>query len=187
MNRDLTTLEYYVLGLISIEPQSGYSIMNNMEAEEWGGANATASPGSIYPILKRLEQQDMIEGTLELNEARARKMYALTEKGGQALDEWLKAPIGKDEAGTARSVLLMKFMFAERRLTHKEVIAWLDDYEKVTDHYVELLRLNRQPHSQAWSTHQYLMLECSMLELNMQKSWIQMARRHLQMQHRSGA
>lgn len=181
--RELTTLEYYVLGLISIAPQSGYSIMSYLEEEQWGGAHATASPGSIYPLLKRLEQNEMIEGTLELNESRARKMYVLTDRGGQALDDWLLAPITNLEVTNERNQILMRFMFAERRLTHAQVMQWLDNYEESTDLQIKLMQINRPSEAQGWSTHQFLLLECSMMELNMQKSWIQMARRHLHMLH----
>ncbi len=49
LKRELTTLEYMILGLISIEPQSDYSIIGVFESNlyRW-----SASPGSIYPILK---------------------------------------------------------------------------------------------------------------------------------------
>ena len=85
--RDLTALEYIVLGLVSLQPQSGYSITSFFED---GSYSWSASPGSIYPMLKRLEDGGMILGELEMEyETRPRKVYTLTESGGKRLDEWL--------------------------------------------------------------------------------------------------
>lgn len=176
--RDLTNLEYAVLGLISVEPQSGYSIITYFESY-W--SDIATSPGSIYPILKRLEQQDIIAGEVELvQEARSRKMYTLTPQGEGVLHAWLKAPISKDDAGRERPIMMLKFLFMEKHLARQDVIAWLDDYEKATDYYLQLLTLSRSPELQVWSLHQHLILEATMMELNMQRTWIQMARRRLQ-------
>ncbi|MEO1443748.1 MAG: PadR family transcriptional regulator, partial [Chloroflexota bacterium] len=82
--RELTTLEYIVLGLISIEPQTGYSIVNYFDEDSYN--SWSASPGSVYPMLKRLEKQGMIEGELDIeHETRPRKVYTLTEDGEDSL------------------------------------------------------------------------------------------------------
>jgi len=78
--RELTTLEYVVLGLISLHPQSGYSIINYFSPR--GVYSWNASPGTIYPILKRLEKQGIIDGKLELEPmTRQRKTYTLSKSG----------------------------------------------------------------------------------------------------------
>lgn len=179
--RDLTTLEYYVLGLISVEPQSGYSIITYFEMDWWRW-RGSSSPGSIYPILKRLEQQGIIDGELEVvYETRPRKMYTLTPAGEEILDEWLRMPVTKDEAGEDRSTLMMKFLFMERRLPVEETLKWLDSYEQATDYYITLLQVSRNPNlTGVWSLHQQLILEATLMELNMQRTWIQMARQRIQ-------
>lgn len=179
--RELTTLEYYVLGLISVEPQSGYSIITYFE-DDWWRWHGSSSPGSIYPVLKRLEQQNIIDGELEsIYETRPRKMYTLTPLGESLLDAWLRAPISKDEAAEDRSILMTKFLFAEKRMTRDEILVWLDNYEQATDHYLTLLRMNRNPQAESvWSLHQQLILEATLMELNMQRTWIQMARQRIQ-------
>ena len=55
--KNLTTLEYVVLGMIGVEPQSGYSLITTFES---GIFRWSASPGSIYPTLKRLEQAGFV-------------------------------------------------------------------------------------------------------------------------------
>src|SRR5262245_34359669 len=86
--RGLTALEYVVLGLVGMEPQSGYSIVNYFEE---GMYSWSASPGSIYPMLKRLEQQGIIDGELIMeHETRPRKIYRLSALGESLLDDWLR-------------------------------------------------------------------------------------------------
>ena len=177
LERELTTLEYVVLGLISIEPQSGYSIISFLEQ---GFYRWSASPGSIYPILKRLEKQGVIAGELEaIHETRPRKMYKLTTDGEDLLDEWITMPFTTSELLEDRDIVMLKFLFAERRLPREAVREWLREYEEGTDTY----DVSRRPffdltHQQA-SPHQKLILEGIMLELNMQREWIKMARERL--------
>src|SRR5215469_7367952 len=121
--RELTTQEYVILGLISIEPQSGYSIISTLEV---GVYRWSASPGSIYPILKRLEKDGIIEGTLEMvHETRPRKMYNLTPLGESILDTWIKARLTLRELYQERDTVMLKFMFAEYRLSREEILSWL--------------------------------------------------------------
>src|SRR5215472_12006374 len=88
--RELTTLEYVILGFLAVKPQSGYTILNNLET---GVYRASASTGSVYPVLKRLENAALIGGTVEAEyETRPRKVYSLLPAGGSILDNWLRQP-----------------------------------------------------------------------------------------------
>jgi DNA-binding PadR family transcriptional regulator len=177
-DREITTLEYIVLGLIGMSPQSGYSIISALEesTHRW-----SASPGSIYPILKRFEQQGLIAGELDLvYETRPRKMYTLTPQGEETLDEWLRGPMPWSEILDERDIALIKFLFAETRLTPEEVLAWLDRYERWTDEYAGPRRVFYEVLISGSSVHQQLIHEMTMMELNMQRTWIQMARRRLE-------
>ncbi len=175
--KTLTTLEYVILGLIGTEPQSGYSLITTFES---GIKRWSASPGSIYPTLKRLEQQGIIAGKLEMTyETRPRKMYTLTPLGEELLDSWLRAPLTKNEIGESRDVVLIKFLFAEKRLTREEILAWLDNYAQGTADYRALILMQGGPANVAWSVHQRLLAEEAMMELDMQSTWIERARRRL--------
>ncbi len=185
VTRTLTTLEYVVLGLISVEPQSGYSLITFLES---GVYRWSASPGSIYPMLKRLEQHEIIAGQLEMQyETRPRKMYTLTARGESLLDSWLRAPLTNREVGQERDIMLLKFLFAERRLSRDEVLAWLDGYEKATDTYIAMSNMQRDPTLAEWSLHQRLLIEASLMELEMQRAWIQRARQRVQAATRTGS
>jgi DNA-binding PadR family transcriptional regulator len=182
-SRTLTTLEYVVLGLIGAEPQSGYSLITFFES---GVYRWSASPGSIYPMLKRLEQQGIIAGKLEMEyETRPRKMYTLMPLGETLLDEWLRASLTNNEIGQERDIVLLKFLFSEKRLTRAQVLDWLDGYEKATETYIIMSNMQRDPKAKEWSSHQQLIIEASLMELEMQRTWIQMARRRLMADERA--
>lgn len=178
IGRELTTLEYIVLGLIGYTPQTGYSILGALEnnTSRW-----SSSPGSVYPILKRLESQGFIAGELEIiHETRPRKVYRLTPLGETTLDTWLRTQLDVREVLDRRDIALIKFLFAEKRLPRAEIIKWLDDYEKLTDAYDAQRRIFFEMALTAPSLHSQLIQEATMLELNMQRTWIQLARRRLE-------
>jgi DNA-binding PadR family transcriptional regulator len=179
LDRDLTTLEYLVLGLISLEPQSGYTIINTFESDRF---RWSASPGSIYPILKRLEKQGILSSELEMiHETRPRKMYSLTPLGETMLDDWLRKPLARREIVADREMVMMKFLFIEKRLSRQEVLAWLEAYEQDIDNYREMWWLRPDPETiNELSVHHQLIIQAGILELEMQREWIQMARRRLE-------
>jgi DNA-binding PadR family transcriptional regulator len=177
--RELTTLEYMVLGQISLLPQSGYSIIHLFGSDlyRW-----SASPGAIYPILKRLEEQKFLASELELvHETRPRKIYSLTPLGESILDKWLKRPPTKREVSIERDILLIKFLYIEKRLNRTEVLAWLDAYDQEAAGYEILLRIPDDPEmADLRSVHYQLIIEAARMEAKMQREWIQRVRQRLQ-------
>lgn len=177
--RELTVLEYVVLGLISTGPQSGYSIITTFDREVY--RRWSASPGAIYPMLKRLEKRGVIVGELEgAHRTRPRRMYSLTPHGGQLLDEWLRARPSKTDVTEERDITLLKFLFAEKRLPRKEVLAWLAALEAALHDYELMFYTQRNPESSDWSPHQQLVVEAMIMEINLQRAWAIMARSRLQ-------
>jgi DNA-binding PadR family transcriptional regulator len=78
-----------ILGLLSIGPRSGYDIKATVDRSTryfWA-----ASYGQIYPELRRLEQEGLIEGEDAPNGARRRRIYRLTESGRAELEAWLRS------------------------------------------------------------------------------------------------
>jgi len=75
---------YMILLLLAEGPKTGYELikrMKNLLAEVGGGA----SPGTVYPILRDLEEEGYIESSEEPHGARQRKVYRITEKGVEQL------------------------------------------------------------------------------------------------------
>jgi len=178
-DRDLTSLEYIVLGLISIEPQSGYSIVTFFDGNV---SSWSASPGSIYPMLKRLEKQSIIAGELEMtHETRPRKVYTLTQLGEDLLDEWLQQPPNMQPFYQERELAMWRFQFMERRLPLKEVIQWLKDYlatVKMTDGQWEIYHdgvMSALEDEGVGSVYRQLVLESSLMGINSMRTWLEMA------------
>lgn len=183
MKRELTTTEYIILGLINSAPQTGYGIIGTLEnvTSRW-----SASAGAIYPALKRLERQGLIEGTVEMvHEVRGRKVYRITPAGETLLDNWLRSPLAPNDILGERETALIKFLFAEQRLPREEVLAWLDTYEEGAATYDATHSLWQKAMLNVASLHQQLVVEATQMELNMQRSWIQRARERLQLDAKS--
>ncbi len=177
LERDLTTLEYAILGLLSTAPQSGYSILGSLStmSHRW-----TASPSSVYPTLKRMEQQRLIVGEIEaVRELRPRKVYRLTPDGELLLDAWLKKPVMFGVSFQDRDLALCKFLFAEQRLSRQEVLAWLDAYEAATEMHSATTRIFHDLAMKISTLHQKLILEATTMELELQGAWIRMARQRV--------
>ncbi|MDG5473883.1 PadR family transcriptional regulator [Jeotgalibacillus sp. ET6] len=82
-------LEGCILAVIEERPTYGYELYLRLTDQ---GLQAV-SEGSIYPVLLRLQKEDLIEGTfVKSANGPNRKYYSLTDKGKQALkhfkQEW---------------------------------------------------------------------------------------------------
>lgn len=79
-------IEIFVLAVIAREPSYGYKIVSDLSNY------IEISESTLYPILRRLEKQDMLETYNELFQGRNRKYYKITKKGQKKikdfLDEW---------------------------------------------------------------------------------------------------
>jgi len=101
-------IEHSILGMISLKPCSGYDL--KAEFEKGGAALLSASSfGSIYPHLKRLEQDGLIETQEEGHDGRHKKVYELTAKGWQELTHWLEQT--SEYPIPLRDELLLKLLF----------------------------------------------------------------------------
>src|SRR4051794_17754949 len=74
-----TSVTSVILGLLALGPRSGYEIKATVDRSTrffWA-----ASYGQIYPELRRLERDGLIEGEDAPNGARPRRVYRLTDAG----------------------------------------------------------------------------------------------------------
>ena len=101
-------IEHSILGMISIKPCSGYDL--KAEFEKGGAALLSASSfGSIYPHLRRLEQDGLIEAQEGGHDERHKKVYELTPRGWQELTNWLEQV--SEYPIPMRDELLLKMLF----------------------------------------------------------------------------
>jgi DNA-binding PadR family transcriptional regulator len=106
---EITAATWGVLGLIEQKPRTGYDIKRAVERtirHFWA-----ASPGQIYPELRRLEQAGWIEGSDEPNGGRQRRVYRITDDGTAALQGWLASRDGPRVE--LRDESLLRLFFAD--------------------------------------------------------------------------
>lgn len=69
------------------EPQYGYSLVSKLADND-----IHVEAGTLYPLLRRLEKQGILESKWDTNETRPRKYYLLSETGKEVYDllcvEW---------------------------------------------------------------------------------------------------
>lgn len=92
----MNTLSYGLLGLLARKSCSGYDLMLQLQPF-W-----QAKHSQIYPLLACLDKEGYLQHTrVEQTEKPDKKMYTITEKGREALQEWLiepaLAPATRDE------------------------------------------------------------------------------------------
>jgi DNA-binding PadR family transcriptional regulator len=74
-------LKYMVLGLLEEKSMHGYEVMQRLEEES--GGYYTASPGSVYPVLQMLEDQEYVRS----EQADGKRVYHITDQGRAFLHE----------------------------------------------------------------------------------------------------
>jgi DNA-binding PadR family transcriptional regulator len=182
--RDLSNLEYIVLGLCSLAPQSGYDISTGFED---GSISWSASPGSVYPMLKRLEGQGLIVGDLEMEyETRPKKVYSLTEEGGKALDEWLNTIPKMRPFYEQREIAQLRFQFMEKRLSKEQIITWINGYidavhyaSQVSEVYTKPIQKIMEENSETYSLHTQLLMEAYIMEINTVRTWLELVKQRI--------
>jgi DNA-binding PadR family transcriptional regulator len=136
---------YVILGMLSLAPKgSGYEL--HKAIEENFGSFWGESYGQIYPTLKQLVAEGLIEPVKpEGARKKRRQEYALTEAGRAALREWLAQPFQNDPP---RNEFMLKLFFGheaapgvalahvrelERR--NRRTMATLEEIEKMARAY----------------------------------------------------
>ncbi|MFJ5716308.1 PadR family transcriptional regulator [Neobacillus sp. NPDC093127] len=70
-------------------PQYGYSLVQQLE-----NAGVAIEQSTLYPLLRRLEKQELVTSSWDTTESRPRKFYVLSDYGievyKQLKDEWKK-------------------------------------------------------------------------------------------------
>ncbi len=106
-NRRDPKTRFALLGMLTLQPMSGYDIRKNVDASIahfW-----SESYGQIYPILKGLAKEGLVIPRTSRSAPRNRQEYAITAQGRAALRRWLAEPPGRV---VVRNELLLKLFFA---------------------------------------------------------------------------
>jgi len=136
-------LKYALLGFLNYAPMTGYELkqfMDQSTANFWH-----AKQSQIYTTLKRLEEDGLLNSSLEFQEGRPdRRVYTITAEGQADLQEWLSHP--ETELENRKELFLLKLFFSasldkEKLLTQFRLLQELhlqqkERYENETDAFI---------------------------------------------------
>jgi PadR family transcriptional regulator AphA len=91
MAKQLTTTSYAVLAQVAVHPWSTYELAQQRVRYfryVWPRAES-----AIYREVKRLSSMGLLDGKKDYTGKRARTVYSITDKGREALREWLSTPV----------------------------------------------------------------------------------------------
>lgn len=105
-----TSLDYLIMGLLLSGDKSGYDIKKTIDLSPV--PSISSSSGAIYPAIRRLEKDGILDKHLVMQGNRPNKqVLSLTQKGKDTFLEWLKRPVGLEEFFMARDPFSEKFLF----------------------------------------------------------------------------
>jgi DNA-binding PadR family transcriptional regulator len=119
---DYTQSMYGLLAILSRGPMSGYDVRKVLDGREmyyW-----RESSGNIYPMMRQLHQDGLLDRTDSYVKRKKRVLYSLTDKGRRELENWLREPASLTRF---RVELLMKLRFGTG-LGAEHLLVQLDDY-----------------------------------------------------------
>jgi DNA-binding PadR family transcriptional regulator len=129
-------LNNIILGMLCTgQALTGYELKKCITAG--GGVFYRASYGSLYPALKKMEEQGLVViAPGGVTNGRGQKAYAITQKGEQVFYSWLRAPM---EIGEGTAAHLAKVYFFDR-LDQENCRRHLTAYEEANFRYLQNLR-----------------------------------------------
>jgi PadR family transcriptional regulator, regulatory protein AphA len=131
MAERLTTTSYAVLAQVAVHPWSTYELAQQRVRYfryVWPRAES-----AIYREVKRLSSMGLLDGKKEHVGRRARTVYSITEKGREALREWLSTPV----APFAMDFEAMIRLFVAPLGTKEQIVT---TFNQVQDDVREMLR-----------------------------------------------
>lgn len=106
-------LQYAVLGLVASKDDGAHGYRLKTECQAISDEFWQTNYGRLYRVLDLLEQQGELLSTDEAQQGRPnRKVYRITEKGRQTLDDWLLQPVDEG-AQPLRDELILKLLFLD--------------------------------------------------------------------------
>jgi len=89
------SVRHAILGLLAQRPRHGYELRAAFEAVVGGDENWEVKPAQIYTTLERLEQAGQVKCASDLGEGEepSRRIYDITPRGQEELQEWFASSV----------------------------------------------------------------------------------------------
>jgi DNA-binding PadR family transcriptional regulator len=128
--RQLTSFEQILLGMICMEPSSGYDLKRIFAVTPMGVYQP--SSGTLYPALRRLERIGMVQEQTHSSQngssARHRRVYEPTPAGRETHAAWLRAPVEPATVARDLGLHLMRFVMMESLFSVEEAAEFLRSF-----------------------------------------------------------
>jgi PadR family transcriptional regulator, regulatory protein AphA len=178
-NTGLLSPEFVLLGFLAEQPMHGYELHQRIESEL--GHIWHISQSQVYNILKRLEQQGYISGTVQAQtKLPNRFLFELTSSGMERFETWLDTPT-VCSVRAIRVEFITRLFFAGQR-DHSKAGALIDS--QVNKIRIGLERLNRMlselPPEQVFNR---LGLELRITQLSSIREWLESCHRVIDRQN----
>lgn len=138
-NPNISSLRLAILCLILEAPRSGYELKTVFEQTPMG--HFSSSPGSIYPALKRMEEEGWISGSVDDPDSlRPARMLSLTPKGKEILKNLFLQPIDAQEVLHRMDQLMLRFAFMTPVVGRGATCKFLEQLIEILTNYVASLQ-----------------------------------------------
>ncbi len=173
-----TTLDYALLGLLHLTPSSGYDLRKVLTTTAMG--YLSGSPGTIYPALKRLKRQGLIEGEVDRTQSlRPRQLYRPTAAGTEIFRGWLSREVTREDM-VRGDQLMLRFAyhsFLDNRRASREFLVGV---AREVAAFVEELEEQHELYPPAAPVHGRLALEHGIEQFRATGRWAQKSLKHFQ-------
>jgi DNA-binding PadR family transcriptional regulator len=121
----LTSFEHVLLGMIFIQPSTGYDLKRRFATTPIGVYQP--SSGALYPALDRLERRGLLrsEAPCPTEGGRPRRLYHLTEDGRQAHLGWVREPVVPETVSQDLGLHLLRFVMMAHLPPEDEALEFL--------------------------------------------------------------
>jgi PadR family transcriptional regulator AphA len=121
----LTSFEHVLLGMIFLQPSTGYDIKRRFATTPMGVYQP--SSGSLYPALDRLERRGLLSSHAlrPTGGGRPRRLYDLTDDGRQAHIDWVCQPVVPETVAQDLGMHLLRFVMMANVLPQDAVLGFL--------------------------------------------------------------
>jgi DNA-binding PadR family transcriptional regulator len=172
--RPTTSLGYALLGLIHLQPQSGYDLRKIFETTPMG--QYSSSPGAIYPALKRLDDSALICGEVEGGDTlRPKRVYSSTPKGVEELRAWVSQPLTKDDFLHRDDEIMLRFALMGSVVDDATTCRFLEQMLEILDNYIPELRQILGAMPEAGPPHGRLALTSGIEMYKTRRRWVRKA------------
>jgi DNA-binding PadR family transcriptional regulator len=173
---NVTTLGYAILGLLHVEPRTGYALRKVFETTPMG--HYSSSPGAIYPALKRLEERGLASSKIDdSTKLRPKQVYSTTRTGVDFLRYWVSQPIEKQNVVHDLGDLMLRFSFMGTLVNDRVTYRFLSQMASGINLYVGELEQMLQDMPVTVPPHGRLALQSGISTYRAQANWARQAMR----------